>query len=149
VSVDVGKTILGMDALGARIHNATRTITDKGAHLIQAASRSYAPIGTPGNSTNAPGDLARSIIVDGPFKTGTGYTASIGPTVIYGRQRALGGYLVPKVAPAMAFSIYGQTFVRTLVYQKDQPFMHPGRDTAVPAILSMAKAQVTIAIKGG
>ncbi len=148
MSVEVGKTILGMDALGARIHKAARLIVDKGAHLIQDASRSFAPVGVPGNSTNAPGDLARSIIVEGPNETSTGYEAFIGPTVIYGRQRALGGPLEPKTAPAMVFTIWGITYVRTFVDQKAEPFMHPGRDTAVPAIVSMANAEVSLAILG-
>ncbi len=148
VSIDVAKTILGMDALASRIHSATRRIVDQGAHLIQDASRSYAPVGVPGNSTNAPGDLARSIIVEGPNEITNGYVAYIGPTVIYGRQRALGGALVPKTAPAMVFTVFGTTFVRTFVNQIAHPFMHPGRDTAVPSIVTMANTQVGLAIVG-
>ena len=89
--INVGGTIAGLDALGLRIDGATRQATADALHLFQAAGMLNAPVGTPGNSTNAPGDLARSIDVEGPEGGDGVYAGEVGPTVVYGRQRELGG----------------------------------------------------------
>lgn len=91
-----------IDAAIARQLAATRVAVGKGAHLIEektkaALSESSHPKGTP--TPSAPGEppslisgtLRRSVRVVGPSSIGKGFTASIGPTAVYGRIQELGG----------------------------------------------------------
>lgn len=91
-----------IDASIARQVAATRLAVGKGAHLIEektklALSESSHPKGTP--TPSAPGSppaivsgtLRRSVRVVGPTSLGSGFTASIGPTAVYGRIQELGG----------------------------------------------------------
>lgn len=89
--IDVSRTLAGLDALTLRINDATLQSVADSLHLFQASGMLHAPIGRPGNSTNAPGDLARSIDVEGPVGGDGVYAGQVGPTVIYGRLRELGG----------------------------------------------------------
>lgn len=147
--VYVDATILGMDALSARVTNTTWQIVADSAHLVQAYSMAAAPVGVPGNSTNAPGDLRRSIIVEGPYELGKGsYRAYVGPTVIYARQRALGGIITVKQAPFLVFTVFGTTYRKTSVWQKAQPYMSPGLYAALPQIRANANARIAAAIEG-
>jgi phage gpG-like protein len=86
----------------ARQLAATRVAVGKGAHLIEEKaklelSKSSHPKGTP--TPSRPGEppslisgtLRRSVTVQGPTSLGKGFTASTGPTAIYGRIQELGG----------------------------------------------------------
>jgi hypothetical protein len=106
VPIRVAGTIAGLDALSLRVDAATLQSTADALHLFQAAGMLRAPVGTPGNTTNAPGDLARSIDVEGPEGGEGVYEGRVGPTVIYGRQRELGG-AIDKLDGYMKFSTTG------------------------------------------
>lgn len=147
---DIAATISALRAASDRITEATRQIVADAAHLVQAASMGFAPVGTPGNSTNLPGDLRRSIMVDGPEQVGEGmFAAQVGPTVIYGRQRELGGAIYPKRARFLRFERFGVVHYRKRVYQHPEPYMKPGRAAAIPEIRAVAIARLTAAIEGG
>lgn len=145
---DVDATIAALDALMERVDDATGQIVADGLHLIQAASMGFAPVGVTGNSTNAPGDLRRSIIVEGPARVGDHqWTGRVGPTVIYGRQRELGGAIYPQTARSLVFTKFGTTYYRQRVYQHPQPYMKPGADAAIPNIAAVRDARLSEAIQ--
>lgn len=141
--------LAGFDALLARMDVATRQLTADAAHLVQAQSMKEAPVGKPGNSTNAPGDLRRSIDVQGPAGGRGVYEARVGPTVIYGRQRELGGEIYPVHAAALHFWRAGTEIYATRVYQVGNPYMLRGEMRALPMIETVARQRVAAAILGG
>lgn len=159
-------TIAGLDALEQRVADATRQIVADAAHLIQADSMGFAPVGVVGNSTNMPGDLRRSIDVEGPVGGDAVWMARVGPTVVYGRQRELGGPIYPQHATALAFTKFGTRLVigpevhpgawdntvylrRPGVYQHARPYMRPGRAAALPEIEAVASERIAVAVEGG
>jgi hypothetical protein len=147
---DVEETIAALDALALRVRGATRDTVADAAHLIQASSMGFAPVGTAGNSTNMPGDLRRSITVDGPVETGDdSWEAQVGPTVVYGRQRELGGAIYPQSASRLRFEKFGHVYYRWRVYQLPHPYLKPGEEAAMPAIEAVRDERLTIAITGG
>lgn len=139
---DVAQTIAGIDALIAALDDATRQITADAAHIIQAKSMKEAPVGVAGNSTNMPGDLRRSIMVTGPHGGDGVYEALVGPTVVYGRQRELGGAIYPVVARFLRFTKFGHVYYRRRVYQEPNPYMLRGEMGSLAAIEAMARARV-------
>jgi hypothetical protein len=161
VSINVLDTIAGLDALALRIDGATAQATADALHLFQAAGMLNAPIGTPGNSTNAPGDLARSIDVEGPAGGDGVYAGEVGPTVIYGRQRELGG-TITKADGFMRFftdggghyaeAIYGGSPVvyTHVVHQFGAHYMLRAWDDVVlsGSIEAVTEERVAIAIVG-
>lgn len=91
-----------IEASIARQLAATRIAVGQGAHLIEektkaALSESSHAKGTPtpsapgGPPALVSGTLRRSVRVVGPTSIGKGFTASVGPTAIYGRIQELGG----------------------------------------------------------
>jgi hypothetical protein len=100
---------------------------------LQAA----APVGTPGNSTNPPGDLRKSIIFTFPVPTGAGKWGTIvGPTVMsirpgpggrvlnYARIRAWPSATAihPNVRPYLMFQINGKWVKKRMVVQHGTPW---------------------------
>lgn len=142
-------TIAGLDALEQRVADATRQIVADAAHLIQADSMGFAPVGVVGNSTNMPGDLRRSIDVEGPVGGDAVWMARVGPTVVYGRQRELGGPIYPQRAKRLRFVKFGVVYYRHRVYQHPEPYMKPGRGAALPEIEAVASERIAIAVEGG
>lgn len=125
----------------------------------------HAPVGVGGNSTNAPGDLRRSIIVTGPVPAPDGWAGEVGPTMIYGRQRELGGPIFPKSASALKFTKFGTVYVigpsvipsvsighvfmrRPGVYQKPEPYMLPGYLEVMPSLPAVVDGNISAAIGG-
>jgi len=150
VGADVDATIAGLDALVERVRDQTRQITADALHLIQAAAMGLAPVGTPGNTTNMPGDLRRSIDVEGPVEVSDDtWAGRVGPTKDYGRQRELGGEIFPQAASLLRFEKFGHVYYRTRVFQKPEPYLKPGAESAMPAIEAMANERIAIAIEGG
>lgn len=147
--IDVGATLLGLDALAARINEAARQITADAAHMVQRKAMDVAPVGVSGNSTNAPGDLRRSILVQGPVGADGRYEAQVGPTVVYGRQRELGGPIYAQNVSYLVFTKFGTTYYTPRVFQKPRPYMKPGRMLAIPGIEAMAQERVAAAIVSG
>jgi hypothetical protein len=96
-----------------------------------------APVGTPGNSTNPPGSLKKSIIFTPPAPMDTGkWGTVVGPTVQsirpgpgghvlnYARVRAWTGATVihPNVRPYLRFQIHGKWFKKRMVVQHGTPW---------------------------
>lgn len=140
--VTVSATIAGLQLLSMRVGAATKLITADAAHLIQAESMKAAPVGMAGDSTNAPGDLRRSIDVEGPVKVPGGFFARVGPTTVYGRQRELGGDIYPRTARLL------ETVFSAHVHQKPNPYMLRGEMAAIPKIEAVANARLAAAIGG-
>ena len=142
MSVDVARTLAGLDALLARMDLGVKQSIADAAHLIQAAAMEKAPVGTPGNSTNAPGDLARSIEVEGPTGGDGIYAAELGPTVIYGRQRELGGEIYPQIASALHFFRFGEEIYTRHVHQEPEPYMLPALEENWVDIIPLVNARI-------
>lgn len=145
---DVAATIAGLDALGARVDEAVFQIVADGLHLVQATAMGIAPVGTAGNTTNPPGDLARSIDVEGPAGGDGVYAGRVGPTVIYGRQRELGGDIYPQRAKALHFWKFGEEVYTRHVYQHPEPYMRPAEMESIPSIELIALDHIASAIAG-
>lgn len=163
---DAAAAIAGLEALKARVSDATRQSAADALHMFQAAGMAHAPVGVSGNSTNAPGDLRRSIIVEGPHTSGPDvWSGQVGPTTVYGRQRELGGPIFPKNALALRFVKFGTTWIigpevipgafgstiymdRPGVYQHPRPYMLAAYMEVKPALPGMVEAHMAEAIKG-
>ena len=103
--------------------------------------------GTPGNTTNAPGDLAASVIVDGPIGGNGYYWGATGPTLIYAKQRNFGGYIFARNVTFMRFTIFDRVFYRRMVDQTTpesgaQHYMERAFDAALPAVEILAAEMV-------
>jgi hypothetical protein len=122
--VDAADTIVALAKLGIKVDAATEHFTAEVAQEAQKNVRTFAPKGIPGNTTDPPGHLAESTIVQGPKAYGAHvWMAKVGPTVRYTRQRALGGPITPKSASILRFEKFGVTYYRPRVYQHPNPFM--------------------------
>jgi len=144
--IKVAATIAAMKVLGARVEEATRQIAADAAHIVQAESMMEAPVGVYGNATNMPGDLRRSIDVEGPTGGEGTYLARVGPTVIYGRQRELGGDIYPKNVSLLRFTKFGETVFTAHVHQDPNPYMLRGEMASLVKIEATARARVAEAI---
>ena len=147
--VDAGATIAGLEALRWRMDEAVRRSVAAAAHLIQGDAMRKAPVGTPGNSTNTPGDLGRSIDVQGPLGGDGRYEARVGPTVIYGRQRELGGDIYPVMASALRFRRFGEVVYRARVHQEPEPYLKPAAIEMRQPIYDAVLAEVRRALGEG
>lgn len=158
---DVSGTIAGLNALVLRVHEATRAIVTDAAHIYQAKAMAAAPVGETGNSTNAPGDLRRSIQVDGPYGTDGSYVARVGPTVMtanpgvggrifnYGRIREFGGGITPNVAPYLVFTKFGTVYKKVAVYSPERPYLRPARAEGTSSVEATIAVHLAAAVKGG
>lgn len=158
--IDVDATIAGLEALARRVTDATERITGRVAHAYQATAMKNAPVGEPDNSTNEPGDLRRSIQVDGPARIGdSSFFARVGPTVTtanpgpggtvynYGRQREFGGLLWAKSETYLSFWSHGVFARKLFVYQFGSFYLTRARaETPVGGIID---EELTVAIEGG
>ena len=139
----------GAAALIQRLNEATEQIVADIAHLIQAGGMLHAPVGTPGNTTNMPGDLRRSIVVEGPERiSDNSWGARVGPTVIYGRQRELGGDIFPVRAKFLRFHRFGLLILTRHVFQFPEPYMKPAEMQSRDAAYAIAIDRLSAAIEG-
>lgn len=145
--IDVTETLAGFDVLTERINAATRGIVDDGLHLIQVKAMANAPVGVEGNSTNPPGDLSRSIEVDGPHGGDGLWEGKVGPTIVYGRQRELGGPIFPVNVRSLHFWTFGEEVFTRRVYQKPEPYLGPAEQEMIPAIRAVANERIAAAIQ--
>lgn len=92
-----------LEELVARASAASRAAVTTGGHVLEAEAKRLLGLTSHARGTQTPsepgqppsvitGTLRRSIKVTTPESTGaTGWTISVGPTVIYGRIQELGG----------------------------------------------------------
>lgn len=82
--VDVSAAVAALDELMVLLDAATHDGVSDGADMVQRLGRSFAP--------KLSDQMASSITVTGPSPTGVAsYVAMVGPTVVYGRIREIGG----------------------------------------------------------
>lgn len=158
--IDTAATIAGLDALARRVNDAVEAIVRDAAHLFQEQAMVNAPVGVAGNSTNTPGDLRRSIHVDGPHGGDGTYSAKVGPTVVtanpgpggtifnYGRQREFGGTIYPRVSKALVFSKFGSNYSRPAVYQAGSHYLLRAREERHTDVETIIAAHLTEAVEG-
>lgn len=129
-----------IDALIARLGESMRRAVGDETGAIESAAKALAPIKT--------GTLRRSILPTvahpvGPFT----YEALVGPTVVYGRQKELGGHIFPVRARALRFIARDGALVYTQhVYQHPQPFLKPGTAVASPRFRTYIRRRIGAAI---
>ncbi len=149
MAIDIAETLAALDALNTRTNEAMRQSVADGLHLIQATAMAKAPRGTPGNSTNLPGDLARSIEVTGPRGRGARglYVGWVGPTTVYGRLRELGSGngIFPVRARMLHFFKFGEEVFTYSVHQKAEPYLKPAVDENLMNILAIGIARLKAA----
>ena len=148
MGVEVGDTIAALKLMGPRMDHAVFQTVADGLGVLQASAMEKAPVGVTGNSTNAPGDLRRSIVVEGPVGGDGIYSGKVGPTVIYGRQRELGGDIYPVHARALVFTKFGTVYTVQHVYQKPEPFLKPAYDEHLEDLEALAYEHGLAAIEG-
>ena len=149
MAVEVEDTIRGLDILNLRIDAAVKQTVADVLHMFQAAGMEKAPVGTPGNTTNAPGDLSRSIEVTGPDGSDGSYSGLLGPTTVYGRQRELGGDIYPVHARRLRFEKFGEVIHTFHVYQHPEPYMLPAEEENIVNVYPIAESRIAEAIASG
>jgi hypothetical protein len=148
-SIDVAATIAGLGAVGNMINETTGKAVGDVAHLFEARISIEAPVGTPGNSTNAPGDLGRSVIVTGPIGGDGVYEADVGPTMIYSRQRELGGRIYAKnPSGLLTYVKFGHLYRKPSVYQVGQYYTKRAYDFSETAVETIVIEDFALALAG-
>ena len=119
------ETNAAIDALIGRIDDATKAAVRDVTGQVERFSKGFAHVKT--------GTLRRSILPTPVARVSLhAYAARVGPTVVYGRQKELGGHIYPVRAKALRFfwERKGVFVVTKHVYQSPIPFMKPGTDLA-------------------
>lgn len=136
-------TIAAIDALIERIRENTRqAVVDAQIDVMTAAQRN-APVVT--------GTLRRSIIPDQPIEVEDEvWRGRVGPTVIYGRIRELGGHIYPKRVRFLRwYGPDGKPVFARHVYQHGRPYLRPAVDEVGPLIREHVIVRMAEAIEGG
>lgn len=157
---DFSATISALDALQLRISDAGARIVKGAGIIFQTHARELAPIGVDENSTNPPGDLSRSIIVEDVVDVGEGWSTRVGPTVEtvnpgiggrvynYGRLREFGGDFGPNVAPYLVFNIAGRIYRQLRVSQAGSFYLTGARQMGGDEIEQLMGLELTAALNG-
>jgi HK97 gp10 family phage protein len=116
-----------LKAIEDAANKATETAVKKGAALIEAKAKARSPV--------LHGANRRSIHVEGPIPMGfLGYSASIGPSMIYSRRLELG------------FS--GTDAIGRAYHQAPRPYLAPGLADAQPELAAIFSAAWAAATSG-
>jgi hypothetical protein len=143
-TADWDKTILEMKYA---LEEAVREVLDVAKEHIQE----FAPVGTPGNTTNPPGDLKDSVEIEGPVTNGEIWEGSVGPTAVsmydevteYGHFRDVGGDLFAHGAEPMKFVIDGNWFSRYTVHQEGAHYMEEAYFLTEPEVTEICERHMT------
>lgn len=159
-TIKVDATIAGLQELARRVDSATQRIVISSSEMFRAKASIYAPMGQLGNTTNPPGDLARSINVEGPTGSGGQWSSLVGPTVTtinpgiggkvfnYGRLREFGGEITPNVRPFLVFRKFGMVFKKESVYQEGSHFLLRSRIEGSENVEALMAYELTLAVRG-
>jgi phage gpG-like protein len=125
--------VAAMEAWIARSRDAKGTVAVRGAEAVGVHGRALAPRRT--------GRLASSIVV-----TRVGDRALVGPTVVYGRIRELGGEILPRNHAHLKFIYHGKLIFAKRVMQGGTHYMQralamSGPDIYREAYLTWAEAR--------
>ena len=117
-----------IDGMVEAANVATRDAVKKGASLIESKAKAHSPVLT--------GSNRRSIHVEGPIGVSAmlGYSASIGPSMIYSRRLELG------------FS--GTDAIGRAYHQAPHPYLAPGLADAIPGLSAIFEAAWATATSG-
>jgi hypothetical protein len=107
----VDETIAGLDAWVERVQDATHGIAREGAHVLRDMAAGTAP--------KLSGQLASTIL---PIQTGPNEWR-VGPTVIYGRIRELGGLIEAKDGKWLRFVYHGRQVYARRAWQRGTHYM--------------------------
>lgn len=134
--------IAAIDALIARVDAATKASVSDGKNLIDVGAKALAPVKT--------GALRRSIIPTPTVPAGLhAYTARVGPTTVYGRQRELGGHIYPVRAKALRFLGKDGAVVYAMhVYQHPEPYLKPAAEAVRARFRAVVVKRMAAAILG-
>lgn len=121
--------LAAIDKLIARLDKETAKGVAEGMLRLEASAKGLAPIG-PSHGGGWPGDLRRSIESEGPTPLGFArYVGRVGPTVVYGRIRELGGDIRPVRAPRLRWRDDSGVWRSAMfVHQDGQPYMFPATE---------------------
>ena len=117
---------MALDAMVARVEAAARKTATDAALITQAAAQKLAPVLT--------GTLRRSLHTEPAVGVSGVYVAKMGPTVVYARRIELG--------------FQGADSLGRVYNQQPNPYVKPGRDESIPAILALARSRFRTAIRG-
>jgi hypothetical protein len=144
--IDVRATQDGIDRLIAALPASAAHVSSEMASEAQRATRA--------NLTDPLGPLAESVLPEGPDQIGTfSYRTRLGPTLVYGRQRELGGSIEPVTqtyltasnrAPGYWMWDYGhgrglEEVFALNVFQEGQHYLKRGVEQSIPAFMSLAR----------
>ena len=125
---DAGRAI---DDLIVKLQAASLKAVDYGAEQVSEVAKVNAFV----FMKKPTGRLSDSIRTTGPYPSEGGFEALVGPTVVYGRLRELGGVIAPLGHPYLAFSgysydpghnwLWGEFTHTPLVVQKGTPYLKP------------------------
>jgi len=103
----------------------------------------FAPVGREGNSTNPPGDLKDSMVIEGPVGGDGVFTGSVGPTAVsawdgvteYGHFRDVGGTLIAhNDSGLMTFTIDGNIYRKSIVVQEGAHYVAAAYEATEPEV---------------
>lgn len=152
--IETEAAIAALDAMTSRVRSATVKAVVDSAVVVQRLAVINAPV--------VDGELRRSIKITGPQVAGRDrWAAYVGPTVVYGRQRELGGHLYPKrvawmrwldtawkYPPLHRFPKSPDWAYSQHVYQKPEPYLKPAVEQALPMIRQRFANRVSAAMRG-
>ncbi len=153
--------IANVDATAKGIDQAIASLPDLAGQIGRLITRNYiqqarklAPIGEEGNSTDPPGEMAKSIRgIHVSSASPTRYSMRVGVYVNFARQRSLGGHIVPKKALYdLKFVKFGVIIKTQHVWQEPNPYLDEAKaitEAAAPAIASVPLAIWTTTLSGG
>lgn len=163
MSISVGPTQAALMNLGSRANDTLFVIMERVADDLRNKAKENAPVGKSGNSTNPSGDLKQGMTVQGPFGSGSHYTARVGPIVTsikpgingrvlnYARQRELGGVITSPAGGMMYFTINGVKIAKMSVFQSSNApgthYLLRARLSQGPEIESIIAEELTLLVK--
>lgn len=137
--IDVTGAQLGLDRLLAALPVATARASSEMADAVKIEAQA--------NLKNPLGPLATSMRAEGPDMIGTtSWRTKMGPTLIYGRQRELGGHIDPVDATILTahyrapgyWTWEGQDVFTNHVFQLGQHYLKRGVEMALPRLHHIA-----------
>lgn len=133
-----------LDRLIAALPQSAARVSSEMGQETQRAARN--------NLDDPLGPLADSVLPEGPDQIGTSaYRTRVGPTLVYGRQRELGGTIEPTSStfltahfrdPGYWMWNFGHGLVDVFalnVYQEGQHYLKRGVEESIPAYLRIAR----------
>lgn len=138
--IDVHATQAALDEMLATLPQATARVSREMGEQVRGAAMHELkdPIGP----------LAESILVTGPDLTGAyRYRTRTGPTLVYGRQRELGGHIVPVDANLLTahyrdpgyWTWQGADVFTDHVFQVGQHYLKRGVEISLPRLRMIAE----------